>query len=248
MTGCNTKLITICPSNIFFNFASKMKLFTLVSIAIALVLYVWSKNECFFLITFIYSLYSPHPSQTIAFAAILARILMTINPVLAEENDVNTPDEVTNTGPVVAALLGRDQVTTGESTIRKQMDRTTFYYSMDVKNIIGLVRSSMPGATDVELTIMLSLWIWGFSVLNFISALVLCFWNVTSAWIMSKCQNSVNIHTLIWKYKKNPDTIINRIKFRKRPRVYLIEITAQKKVTGNLKLCQNNRVSRSMET
>ncbi|KAK4029296.1 hypothetical protein OUZ56_022302 [Daphnia magna] len=93
-------------------------------------------------------------------------------------NDIYGLTRTIITGPPVPAMLRRDQARaeTGESTIRKQMDKTKFYYSLDVKRIIGWARSSMPGATDIELSLMLSLWIWGFSVLNFISVLVLCFW------------------------------------------------------------------------
>jgi hypothetical protein len=47
-------------------------------------------------------------------------------------------------------------------------------YSTDVMKILGIVRGTLPKATDTEIIIMLLLWIWGFSILTVIMIFVMC--------------------------------------------------------------------------
>lgn len=169
---------SIFLATVSFTDWAKMKLCTLFFTTI--MLSGCPEIQCFFLIIFLGPLLCRQVIDRMTLAATIALILFITKPVLAEQNhnDIYGLNRTIITGPPVPAMLRRDQARaeTGESTIRKQMDKTKFYYSLDVKRIIGWARSSMPGATDIELSLMLSLWIWGFSVLNFISVLVLCFW------------------------------------------------------------------------
>jgi len=57
----------------------------------------------------------------------------------------------------------------------EQPNNLALNYLTQVEKIIGWVKRSMPGATDSQIIIMLSLWIWGLTMLNFISIFISCF-------------------------------------------------------------------------
>jgi hypothetical protein len=115
-------------------------------------------------------------NQTLTTFALIAIIIQASaytqpNPITNEPGQVSM-----NTGSPNAAAQSRgDQTiapTPTDSSNNQQTKRVAFYYSYDVKRIIGWVKRSMPEVNDTEIIMMLSLWIWGFTVLNFICILI----------------------------------------------------------------------------
>lgn len=115
-------------------------------------------------------------NQVLTLVALIAIIIQA--SAYTQQNPItNEPGQVSmNTGsPTTAAQSRGDQTivpTPTDSSNNQQTKRVAFYYSYDVKRIIGWVKRSMPEANDTEIIMMLSLWIWGFTVLNFICILI----------------------------------------------------------------------------
>jgi len=92
------------------------------------------------------------------------------------------PPEATNDLNIVNGSLANDfNIVNGSLPNATAVDpiqkpnNVALNYLTQVEKIIGWVKRSMPGATDSEIIIMLSLWIWGLTLLNFISILISCF-------------------------------------------------------------------------
>ncbi|EFX87635.1 hypothetical protein DAPPUDRAFT_235478 [Daphnia pulex] len=100
-------------------------------------------------------------------AIIICALVMLASPTDAQQNPGGFDQE--NKGPIAAAL-------TEDSIITSSSDpaASTFYSNEIIMKILGIVRGSLPNATDNEILIMLSLWIWGFSMLNIILTVLLC--------------------------------------------------------------------------
>lgn len=99
-------------------------------------------------------------------AIIICALLMLASPTDAQQSTGGFDQE--NKGPIAAALT-EDPIITSNSD-----PAATFYSNEIVMKILGIVRGSLPNATDNEILIMLSLWIWGFSMLNVILTVLLC--------------------------------------------------------------------------
>ncbi|KAI9560334.1 hypothetical protein GHT06_014351 [Daphnia sinensis] len=147
-------------------------------ILIMLLLWIWGFTMLSVVINVFIELICQRVIDKVALTVTIAVILFITIPALAKHNpnDIYGRNQEAITRPFVPAMLVQDQdrAVSGESTIRTYMDRAKLYYTLDIKRIIGWTRSSMPGATDIELALMLCLWIWGFSVINFVSVLALC--------------------------------------------------------------------------
>lgn len=100
-------------------------------------------------------------------AIIICALVMLASPTDAQQNTGGFDQE--NKGPIAAAALTEDPIITSSSD-----PAATFYSNEIVMKILGIVRGSLPNATDNEILIMLSLWIWGFSMLNIILTVLLC--------------------------------------------------------------------------
>ncbi len=80
---------------------------------------------------------------------------------------VTTTQEITSQKPVPI------QTTCPTASTTSIPEEDDSHYSLIAKTIIKLVKLSMPNTTETEILIVLSLWIWGFTMMNFFAILVI---------------------------------------------------------------------------
>ena len=99
-------------------------------------------------------------------------------PPTTPETDLQKPLPVDNltatTQPTGTTQETPIQTTCSPVTTASPAEEESISYLFGIRTIIKWIKYSMENATEMEILIMLSLWIWGFTMINCFAILIIC--------------------------------------------------------------------------